>query len=241
MKNYLHRLKQFEVNIRFDRDAFFANANLTDAERRYLEKHIGEVNLCYKVVLQNKQEMFIFLVELSNWDNEYAEVTTAKMFASTLPYNIIVALRNGKAVRFWAFDRRDNIRNLNRSVIDACYYSPTVLLDRKGSIDRNIAQSVSYALLHGKNSSEVVEILKYSFKEEHQQHREEHVQMLINEGRAEVDPYDGGVYILHNEEYGVINEIYGEESDEWTSAAKNTRKDDWKITRAYDRFDEEDY
>ena len=235
MKDYLYKLKQYEVNIRFDRVAFFANANLTASERKYLESHIGEVSLCYKAVLKNNQEMLVFLVELSNWDNEYAESSTAQMFASTLPYNCIVALRNGKAVRFWVFDRRDNIRNPNRSVIDGAYYSPIVLFDRNGTVERSISESICNSLIYGNNSAEVVNQIKCSFEKEHKQHQEEHALSLAKEGLIWVDPVFGDALVVHNDEYEVLNEIYGDELYDLALAGENSRKDDWKILRAFER------
>ena len=163
MKPYLSLLRQYRVKTSLDLPVFLEKANLTETEREYLHEHIGSIELLYKVPFENAEEMLIYQADLIKWDNKYTEWKVADYIASSMPYDSIIALRNGKAIKYFTFARHENSRNMRRSVIDERVPSPPVVIGRCSDMDKRVEKCLEQALTTKKNPKEVFLFLKVRF------------------------------------------------------------------------------
>ncbi len=163
MKEYLSKLNKYSVDINLNLDTFLRKANLTEKEKEYLAEHIGSIKLLYRIPFENKQEILFYQAVLSKWDSEYVERNVAKSIASSMPYDCIVGLQNGKATKYFTFNRSANTQNERRSVISDCVWSLPVVPERGNDYDQMIESALETALTKEKDPERVFNYLKNEF------------------------------------------------------------------------------
>ena len=165
MRNYLRFLKPYEVNIRMDLSVYLKKANLTAKEREMIQNSLKSFELVYIVKFSSGEELFVILADLVKWDSKYIERNVVSAIAHSFSYSCMIALRNGKAVRFFVFDRRENQKDYRRSAIDKVYWSPIILFDRGSAIDQMVQTRLKSAFLNSRSAEDITNYLKNAFKD----------------------------------------------------------------------------
>ena len=226
MRDYLAFLKEYEVQSKLNLDMFLQKANLTKRETAYLREHLCEIELMYKVTFQGKGEILVFRARLRKWDSEYIENTIASMIASSMPYDVVIGVQNGDAIKFVVTDRRDNKLDSRKSIMEKVCTFPSVLPGRNSDLDIEVQNCLKTAFLSSESPKEVITRLKSAYKILWKKQRKNHLDRLIDLGIVEMDYDSSGptYYIRHDSEVDVAFEI--QDAD----YLKMIRKDDWKIT-----------
>ena len=178
MANYLYFLNEYEIHLNISLEKYLSKANLTEKECKYLSGHISSLEVPYRIPLQSGEEILVVYGKIKLWDEEYTGHRVASAIASSMPYDTLVVLQNGEAVRFYAFERHKNSWNRGRSVIDQCRQSASVMFDRGNSIDKAMQAKLSLAFRGAKSADSIMQSLINGFSIVNELKIEEKKEML---------------------------------------------------------------